>query len=217
MDGVELKARSGLPWAMLRFLHHFLLSKGIDIMANEKECRLLIKQLDIEYESGHWGINNKLIKPYIHVLHFWKLLQHLTIKRHQAGLVHWWPGQPIDTLLLCIGIDKGGKYTKIQMLWMNHKYPQTEDAAFILGMYEGAESHAGIQQVFGPLLKSLAMVPSNWSIKSECRLSNVVDNIPSMYYSDKCEQCMRNGKKPSIPLIPRRFISPNVNLCTVVI
>jgi hypothetical protein len=47
MEGAELKARSGT------LCSDSLISKDRNLMANERECRLLIKQLNIQYESGH--------------------------------------------------------------------------------------------------------------------------------------------------------------------
>ena len=126
-DGVLFKAQSGLPWTTIRWIKSFLLHRGLDVFPSEHDVRRLIEQFGIEYESGINPI------PYIHIKNIWELIKHIVVKKHQAGLMYWWAGQDIDTLYICLGLDKGGQYTKLQLTWMNHSSPQTEDASFILG------------------------------------------------------------------------------------
>lgn len=203
IDGVQLKGCGGAPWEMIRWHRTFFAKKGFDVWPIEKDVRALIEQLNISYESGIYYTNRKLSKPYIHILSFWPLLRRLIISRHQAGLLHWWPGQSLAKVTVCIGIDKGGLYTKILMIWMNHRYTQTEDASFMLGIYEGDEEHDYIAQVFGSLMKSFNYPPKNWIVKSKCDQPGVLamKDIPKKYYSGKCDQCKPNEQ--SFPFIPR--------------
>jgi hypothetical protein len=152
-----------------------------------------LKKYEIEYESG--VIDCPLVDhpkvPWIHikVKELWNVIVSWAQRRYDAGQLLWWPNQDADELSFVIGIDKGGRYTKLLLTWLNHDQPQSDDASLLLGVYQGRDDHALISLVFRELLQELANMPSNFRIELSTKNIKSVPTYSRVMVSRSCNEC----------------------------
>lgn len=202
IDGVVLKA-SGMTWSNMRYVRSFFKhqAKWKRILPSEKKIKDKMKQYEIPYETGY--IDNPLIDkpkiPYIHIQipHLWDTITSLATQRYHSGQLLVWPNQADDELLFAIGTDKGGRSTKLLLSWLNHDQPQSDDASFILGLYEGQEDHALMSLVFRELLRCLGKKPDGWCINLSSNDERAVATYSKIMKSHLCKQCnVKESTKP---------------------
>lgn len=202
IDGVVLKA-SGMTWSNMRYVRTFFnhQAKWKRILPSEKKIKDKIKQYAIPYETGF--IDNPLIdKPkitYIHIQipHWWNTITTLATQRYHSGQLLVWPNQADDELLFAIGVDKGGRSTKLLLTWLNHDQPQSDDASFMLCLYEGPEDHALMSMVFREFLQCIDNKPDGWCINLSTNNERAVGSYSKTMKSDSCKQCkVETSTKP---------------------
>ena len=194
IDGMVLKA-SGMTFSNMRYLrtffHHQVKWKGI--LPSEKKIKDNMKQYAIPYETGY--IDNPLIdKPkitYIHIQipHLWITITSLATQRYHAGQLLVWPNQSDDELAFVIGVDKGGRSTKLLLTWLNHDQTQSDDASFMLCLYEGPEDHALMSLVFREFLECIGKKPDGWCINLSTNNEHAVDSYSKKMRSHLCKEC----------------------------
>jgi hypothetical protein len=212
-DGIILKA-SGMTWSHMRYFRSFF--NGIvgwtHVLPAEYLIRNELKKYEIKYESGYVDcphIDQPKV-PYIHIQveEIWKVIKLWAHRRYNAGQLLWWPNQDDDELSFVIGIDKGGRYTKLLLTWLNHDQPQSDDASLLLGVYQGPEDHALISLVFRELLQKLGNIPSNWSIKLSTNNIKSVNKYSRIMVSKSFDQW--NNSKPTEPIWLNKMV---INKC----
>ena len=178
---------------------------GFSILPSELRLRRALAANEVfEYESGAVDFADRKVH-YIHILNVWTAIERLALQRYKAGNLLFWPTQPLDQLRVTISLDKGGSYTKLMLTWLNSDQPQSEDAALILGVYEGPENHSLMELVFGDLLSDLAEKPRGWSIRASHPKGVELDPMRPMVSGDcgKCKAARQVGltttSGPSLP------------------
>ena len=75
---------------------------------------------------------------------------------------------------------------------------KSDDASFVLGMYQGPEDHALLSLVFRELLAELAKKPADWCINVSTNNEKAVKSYSKQLRSSHCEKC--NVKESSKPV-----------------
>ena len=119
-------------------------------------ARLVERRLAVPTFTGHLATG----EPFILIDTVWGVLRDATIARWRAGSLVWWPAQQHNTIDIVIGIDKGGRSTKLQALWLNAAQPQSSQSALLLGLYEGDDDYERFADCFRSLLRTLAELDS---------------------------------------------------------
>ena len=168
-DFISLKATTGLPWSALRLLASFIRTHHAPVFPPECDVRrrIIARHLRLPTFTGKLDGG----APFLLIDHVWDVLRDATLERWRGGQLVWWPSQQHNTLDIVIGIDKGGRSTKLQALWVNTLQPQSSLSALLLGMYEGPEDYELLADCFRTLLATLdqprglpwsAAAPAEW-------------------------------------------------------
>jgi hypothetical protein len=195
-----------LPYSQLREMRSFFISRGIDIFPSEHKHRAAAGELATEYETGFVALPGGKRAHFIRVADVWGTIRRLAIARHEAGELSFWPTQPRDRLKLHVSMDKGGKYTKLMLTWLNHRSPQSARASTVLALFQYKEQYSVVLKVFGPLLTALASPPADFPFDSETErpFGTVPSNPHAPFISGHCARCRRFSATPSQPWCPRR-------------
>ena len=165
---VELKAITGMPYSAQRVLRTFLQSKGMDVFSSEHKLRAAVKQLEVPCEVGQFTPEDEEQQSQsyarIPASQLWTTLGSLARARYRRGELVWWPNQPADKLFFLLVGDKGGSSTKLQLVWLNSREPQSSRSATLLGLVEESDTYEVVSAVFGPALRTLGTVPDSWCV-----------------------------------------------------
>ena len=197
-DMLSLKATTALPWSMLRAIRSFLHSRRLNVFPSEHKVRDIDWDRDIEYSTGYVPVADKPAVPYIRIVDLWKFIRVVTMARHHARSLVWWPHQDLETLSLAVHTDKGGHSTKLMLTWLNTTHPQSHRGAMVIALYEGKQNHEAMRIVFGPLLKEMGKLPRRYRLSSGGELTPSRDLV---YRSGHCAECKRAGAE-TMPVAP---------------
>jgi len=197
-DMLSLKATTALPWSMLRTIRSFLHARGMNVFPSELKVREIAWDHDLEYSTGHVDVGDKPRVPYIRVDDLWTVIRTVTLARHRAGALVWWPHQDLETLSLSVHMDKGGHSTKLMLTWQNTSQAQCNRSSLVIALYEAKQNHEAMRNVFGPLLRAMGALPRRFRVSKGGDLTPPRDSI---YRSAHCAECKTRGT-PSVPVAP---------------
>lgn len=211
---LQLKAITGMSWTLIRTIRSFLQHCGFDILASEKKTRMGAKELALEYDHGtvYWTKERKGKEPEllevgwlsIKVAELWPTIIKWVQDMHRTGQLVWWSTQKRDTIEFVVGMDRGGRQTKIVVTFLNTRQPQASRSTLPIAFYEADEDHELLERLFGDIYRTLANPPAGFIIASTSPRGSLEPLWASDdFISSRCTVCKGCGQPSTKPWCPR--------------